>query len=57
MNIVEQGLKIAVAGAVLEADVVVPDEPGTLEQVARLARDWLLRHLKPVPRRADPHRG
>jgi putative phosphoribosyl transferase len=35
---------------------VVPDathlfeEPGALEQVARLARDWFLHHLGPVPR-------
>ncbi len=27
------------------------EEAGTLEQVARLARDWFRRHLKPVPRR------
>jgi putative phosphoribosyl transferase len=33
------------------------EEPGTLEQVARLARDWFLRHLRPVPRRADQGRG
>jgi pimeloyl-ACP methyl ester carboxylesterase len=26
------------------------EEAGTLEQVARLARDWFLRHLKPLPR-------
>lgn len=25
------------------------EEPGTLEQVAYLARDWFLRHLQPVP--------
>lgn len=25
------------------------DEPGTLEQVAHLARDWFLRHLQPAP--------
>lgn len=25
------------------------DEPGTLEQVARLARDWFLHHLQPRP--------
>jgi putative phosphoribosyl transferase len=25
------------------------EEPGTLEQVARLARDWFARHLRPVP--------
>ena len=25
------------------------EEPGTLEQVARLARDWFTRHLKPGP--------
>jgi putative phosphoribosyl transferase len=25
------------------------EEPGTLEQVARLARDWFLRHLHPIP--------
>jgi putative phosphoribosyl transferase len=25
------------------------EEPGTLEQVARLARDWFVRHLRPVP--------
>jgi putative phosphoribosyl transferase len=27
------------------------EEAGTLEQVARLARDWFRRHLKPVPHR------
>jgi putative phosphoribosyl transferase len=38
---------------------VVPDaahlfeEPGALEQVARLARDWFLQHLRPVPRDGD----
>jgi pimeloyl-ACP methyl ester carboxylesterase len=26
------------------------EEPGTLEQVARLARDWFIRHLVPVAR-------
>ena len=36
---------------------IVPDashlfeEPGALEQVARLAREWFLDHLQPVPRR------
>lgn len=25
------------------------EEPGTLEQVARLARDWFVRHLRPAP--------
>ncbi|NMH97066.1 alpha/beta family hydrolase [Pseudonocardia acidicola] len=25
------------------------EEPGALEQVARLARDWFLRHLQPLP--------
>jgi putative phosphoribosyl transferase len=25
------------------------EEPGTLELVARLARDWFLRHLQPIP--------
>jgi dienelactone hydrolase len=25
------------------------EEPGTLEQVARLARNWFLRHLHPIP--------
>jgi hypothetical protein len=36
------------------------EEPGALEEVARLARDWFLRHLAPangpspaVPRTAD----
>jgi len=24
------------------------EEPGALEQAARLARDWFLRHLKPL---------
>jgi alpha-beta hydrolase superfamily lysophospholipase len=34
--------------------VIVPgatylfEEPGTLEEVARLAQDWFLRHLAPV---------
>ena len=27
------------------------EEPGTLEQVALLARDWLLAHLKPYTER------
>ena len=27
------------------------EEPGALERVARLARDWFARHLRPVPRR------
>jgi dienelactone hydrolase len=27
------------------------EEPGTLEQVARLARDWFIRHLQQVPGR------
>jgi putative phosphoribosyl transferase len=27
------------------------EEPGTLEQVARLASDWFMRHLVPQPRR------
>jgi putative phosphoribosyl transferase len=26
------------------------EEPGSLEEVARLARDWFARHLQPVPR-------
>jgi dienelactone hydrolase len=26
------------------------EEPGTLQQVARLAEDWFLEHLKPLPR-------
>jgi dienelactone hydrolase len=26
------------------------EEPGTLEKVARLARDWFLHHLQPLPR-------
>jgi dienelactone hydrolase len=36
---------------------IVPDashlfeEPGALEQVARLARDWFVQHLRPVPSR------
>ena len=36
---------------------IIPDashlfaEPGTLEQVARLARDWFVHHLRPVPSR------
>jgi pimeloyl-ACP methyl ester carboxylesterase len=25
------------------------EEPGTLEQVAGLARNWFLRHLNPIP--------
>lgn len=28
------------------------EEPGALEEVARLARDWLVRHLRPAPRDA-----
>jgi putative phosphoribosyl transferase len=28
------------------------EEPGALEQVARLARDWFVRHLQPAPRGA-----
>jgi putative phosphoribosyl transferase len=27
------------------------EEPGALEEVARLARDWFVGHLRPVPRR------
>ncbi|GII66191.1 hydrolase [Sphaerisporangium krabiense] len=30
------------------------EEPGALEQVARLARDWFVRHLRSVPR-PQPH--
>jgi pimeloyl-ACP methyl ester carboxylesterase len=26
------------------------EEPGTLEKVAHLARNWFLRHLQPLPR-------
>jgi pimeloyl-ACP methyl ester carboxylesterase len=26
------------------------EEPGALQQVARLAEDWFLEHLKPLPR-------
>jgi putative phosphoribosyl transferase len=33
------------------------EEPGTLEQVARLARDWFLRHLRPVTHRAGQGAG
>lgn len=33
------------------------EEPGTLEQVARLARDWFLRHLRPVAHRARQASG
>ncbi|MHA6797595.1 dienelactone hydrolase family protein (plasmid) [Pseudonocardia bannensis] len=29
------------------------EEPGTLEQVAGLARDWFLRHLQPIPQRTE----
>jgi putative phosphoribosyl transferase len=25
------------------------EEPGALEEVARLARDWFLRHIHPLP--------
>jgi putative phosphoribosyl transferase len=28
------------------------EEPGALEEVARLARDWFVRHLRPAPRDA-----
>ena len=28
------------------------EEPGALEEVARLARDWFVSHLQPAPRRA-----
>lgn len=28
------------------------EEPGALEEVARLARDWFVRHLRPAPRGA-----
>jgi pimeloyl-ACP methyl ester carboxylesterase len=28
------------------------EEPGTLEQAARLARDWFTRYLAPAPARA-----
>jgi dienelactone hydrolase len=30
------------------------EEPGTLEQVARLARDWFLDHLRAIPSRQQP---
>lgn len=30
------------------------EEPGALEQVARLARAWFVRHLAPVSRGKDP---
>jgi putative phosphoribosyl transferase len=33
------------------------EEPGALEEVARLARDWFVRHLKPAPRRAHHPAG
>jgi dienelactone hydrolase len=33
------------------------EEPGALEQVARLARGWFVRHLKRVPRREDHRSG
>jgi pimeloyl-ACP methyl ester carboxylesterase len=29
------------------------EEPGTLQQVARLAKDWFLQHLKPLPQPAE----
>jgi hypothetical protein len=35
--------------------VVIPgathlfEEPGTLEEVARLAKEWFVRHLSPLP--------
>jgi dienelactone hydrolase len=32
------------------------EEPGTLEQVARLARDWFRRHLATVPQQSRAHR-
>jgi dienelactone hydrolase len=32
------------------------EEPGALEQVARLARDWLRRHLATVPQQSRAHR-
>jgi dienelactone hydrolase len=32
-------------------------EPGALEQVARLARGWFVRHLKRAPRREDHRSG
>ena len=33
------------------------EEPGTLEQVARLARDWFLLHLRPIAHRAGHEAG
>jgi putative phosphoribosyl transferase len=33
------------------------EEPGTLEQVARLARDWFLLHLRPVAHRVGQGAG
>jgi dienelactone hydrolase len=30
------------------------EEPGTLEQVARLARNWFLDHLRAIPSRQQP---
>jgi putative phosphoribosyl transferase len=34
------------------------EEPGALEEVARLARDWFVHHLRPIPRNdAQPSAG
>jgi putative phosphoribosyl transferase len=33
------------------------EEPGALEQVARLARDWFVRHLRPVSPSGSPSTG
>jgi pimeloyl-ACP methyl ester carboxylesterase len=33
------------------------EEPGALEEVARLARDWFVHHLRPVPVKRGEHRA
>jgi hypothetical protein len=33
------------------------EEPGTLEHVARVARDWFLRHLRRISPTAEDDRG
>jgi putative phosphoribosyl transferase len=33
------------------------EEPGTLEQVAQLARDWFVEHLTPVPEHRSQRSG
>jgi hypothetical protein len=54
----EQHVRIPAGGVTIDGETrleIVPgathlfEEPGALDHVALLARDWFLRYLKPVP--------